>query len=70
MTLTLFGWCGTGQHDKCKRKTRGFYFEGKRLVWTNTINYCSCQNKKCECFKMEKVPFDKAIVNVELPEDS
>lgn len=68
MTLTLFGWCAVGDHKNCTRKTRGFFFENKKLVWRNTINYCSCTYKKCECFKQEKVPFNKSIVNVELPE--
>jgi hypothetical protein len=67
MTLSLFGWCSSGDHTNCRRKVRGFTYEGKKLVWRDIIYYCSCDNKKCECFKQEKVPFSKSIVNVELP---
>lgn len=68
MTISLFGWCATGDHKNCRRKNRSFIVEKKQVVWLNTLNYCACTNKKCECFKQEKVPFNKAITNVELPE--
>lgn len=67
MTLALSGWCQVGDHANCNRKSRGFYFEGKKLIWRDNIIYCSCKVRKCPCYKQEKVPFDKAITDVELP---
>lgn len=63
-----FSWCLDGSHDKCRQKYRRFVNERNKIVWLDEIAYCDCPVKSCECYKMEKVPFTKSLVDVELPD--
>jgi hypothetical protein len=49
--MGTFGWCETGQHDRCVREYDVFYIDPRgKVVYTGQTRKCECPKRGCKCY--------------------
>lgn len=56
--MTVFGWCQSGQHNKCKQTFQAFVIVPNRkrgepstkIEWLDKWVTCSCLVRRCPCY--------------------
>lgn len=51
IVMSLFDWCASGQHDRCRRIFRRYVINQKNKIENlDEVIKCSCKNRTCDCY--------------------